>query len=568
LSELADAQPSPSHSSADNDKTEALIELPVKAELPPVASPKPEVYATAPPPVPPAMPRPVAVAQQLPPSKEEQPRPPRRSLHPAISAGIGGGVVALAGLLFAFLFMRGGKPAPPTEPQPPSVDLEALLKAAKDDIASAPSRGDAAPMRDAPDVPLAADALFEKASPAVVRILIRDRNGRAVSSGSGFFVRTNLIATNYHVVAKAHSAQVVTAGKSEATVLGAAAVNQEADLAIIKVTAVGEPLELAGSDLPRVGTKVYAIGNPLGRFTNTISDGIVSQHREAGALAEFPRMPMMIQTTAAISHGSSGGPLLVPDGKVVGVTTLGYDEGQNINLAVPASQVAGLLRQCEGEAKLIAFPLEQPNALTYLRLGYLWLSKKEYDKAIGEFDEAIRLDPKSAVALNGRGMAWSGKNEHDKAIRDFSAAIGIDSQNARYYGNRGFAWYGKKDYDKAIIDFNEAIRLDSKYTDVLSKARNVAWTAKLLEIKRQLRLGPMTGAELDRIMGARHDTLESLTANTYMAEFKRKSRGPASIIRYFRVEGAGGTYRVNVLFENLGDGKGPQLTAWNFNEPN
>src|SRR5262249_52894759 len=89
LPELADAQPSPpsSRSSDDNDKTEALIELPVKAESPPAASPAQETYAVAPlpAPLPVTTPRPVAMPPRLPPAKEEHQKSPHRSIHPAIS---------------------------------------------------------------------------------------------------------------------------------------------------------------------------------------------------------------------------------------------------------------------------------------------------------------------------------------------------------------------------------------------------------------------------------------------------------------------------------------------------
>jgi S1-C subfamily serine protease len=205
--------------------------------------------------------------------------------------------------------------------------------------------------------PLSADAIFAQASPAVVQVVIQDRQGRPVSEGSGFLVSGNgLFATNYHVIEKAHTAHVVLADKTKASVAGAAALDQEADIAIIKVAGVvdAQPLELAGNDLPPVGTRVFAIGNPLG-LTHTLSDGLVSGHRE------FDRSTM-IQTTAPISPGSSGGPLLGADGKVVGVTTLVVRGGQNLNLAVPVSNVARLLCRCENERELARFPLARQPA--------------------------------------------------------------------------------------------------------------------------------------------------------------------------------------------------------------
>src|SRR5262249_43232002 len=140
------------------------------------------------------------------------------------------------------------------------------------------------------------------------------------------------------------------------SVVGAAALDQRVDIAIIKVgwwtgQSSARYLDLAEAEVPPIGTKVYAIGNPKG-FANTLSDGLVSGHRSLDRIA-------MIQTTAPISPGSSGGPLLGPDAKVVGVTTAIFKGGQNLNFAVPVSHVAKLLVQCEGQGQLTPLPLPQ-----------------------------------------------------------------------------------------------------------------------------------------------------------------------------------------------------------------
>jgi hypothetical protein len=256
---------------------------------------------------------------------------------------------------------------------------------------------------------LSPDALFAQASPAVVKVVVQDREGQDVRTGSGFLVsRTGLIATNYHVVAKAHAVQVVFADKTKVPVTGATALDEEGDLAIVKLgwwTGQGsvQPLELAGADLPPVGTKVYAIGTPLGRFANTLSDGLISAHRETGTVPLRPRMPAMLQTTAPISHGSSGGPLLTADGKVVGVTTLTFRDfgGENLNLAVPASNIRTLLLRSENESQLTRFPLPgQP--VDQLPTSLDEWSKQDLEnashfvRAMQYSDQALKMCPKSA----------------------------------------------------------------------------------------------------------------------------------------------------------------------------
>lgn len=109
--------------------------------------------------------------------------------------------------------------------------------------------------------------------------------------------------------------------------------------------------------------------------------------------------------------------------------------------------------------------------------GYCWERKKEYDKAIADYSEAIRLYPEYAGAYNNRGIVLQKKQEYDKAIADYNEAIRLDPKYALAYNNRGNAWHEKQEYDKAIADYNEAIRLDSKYASAYNN-RGTVWYEK------------------------------------------------------------------------------------------
>jgi len=177
----------------------------------------------------------------------------------------------------------------------------------------------------------------------VVRINVKDKANQQIGVGSGFLVSPDgYIVTNYHVIRIAWSATVVTNDKKNLPVLGYAAVAPDHDLALLRVNGKNLPfLEIAPGERPKIGTKVCAIGYPRG-LPCTLSEGIISGQ---------PRLPFagkpidLIQTTAAISLGSSGGPLLSGYGKilVVGVTSGFVPGGQSLNLVVPAGLVRDLI---------------------------------------------------------------------------------------------------------------------------------------------------------------------------------------------------------------------------------
>jgi len=117
------------------------------------------------------------------------------------------------------------------------------------------------------------------------------------------------------------------------------------------------------------------------------------------------------------------------------------------------------------------------DATYYYNRGMAWLEKGEPDKAIADFNEAIRLDPKYALAYYNRGSAWDDKGESDKEIADYNEAIRLDPKNVYFYYDRGLAWDDKGEYDKAISDFTEVIRLDPKNPSAYS-VRGSAWEKK------------------------------------------------------------------------------------------
>ena len=182
---------------------------------------------------------------------------------------------------------------------------------------------------------LSAEEIYAKCAPAVFYIEIYDERDRAIASGSGFFINDRGMAvTNYHVIEDAYSALMQMSDTKEIyRISGVYDYSKENDWAIIQIDCSGNSyLEIGDASTANGGAKVYAIGSPLG-LQNTISEGIVSNPARIDGNVTY------IQTTAAISSGSSGGALLNKMGEVIGITSAGYTKGQNLNLALPISYI-------------------------------------------------------------------------------------------------------------------------------------------------------------------------------------------------------------------------------------
>ncbi len=177
--------------------------------------------------------------------------------------------------------------------------------------------------------------VYEKCSPAVFYVAVYDKNGTQFASGSGFFIDSDGTAvTNYHVIEGAYSARIWRSDGKTHNVLGIYDYNAARDWAVIKVDGKDFPyLEIDETPVSG-GEEIFTIGSPKG-LDNTISEGLISNPSRTIGNVPF------IQISAPISNGSSGGALISKLGKVIGITSAGRDDGQNLNLALPISIIKG-----------------------------------------------------------------------------------------------------------------------------------------------------------------------------------------------------------------------------------
>ncbi len=223
----------------------------------------------------------------------------------------------------------------------------------------------------------------KQVSPAVVSItsktVTRDFFGdvqQAQGAGTGMIVTSDgLILTNRHVVddAKANYTVITNDGKSyPAKVVSKDSVN---DVAFVRIAATGLPvIKLGDSGVVKVGQRVVAIGNALGQYQNTVTDGIISglsrgvvagDGTGAGGNAEV--LQNLLQTDAAINPGNSGGPLVNLDGQVVGINTAVAGQAQNIGFAIPINEAKPLIASVESVGRIVR---------PYLGVRYLAIDKQ------------------------------------------------------------------------------------------------------------------------------------------------------------------------------------------------
>ena len=332
--------------------------------------------------------------------------------------------------------------------------------------------------------------IAEKALAATVYLEMKDSNGKPLGFGSGFFVKPNLIATNYHVIAGAASGTAKLVGKyTTYKIEGWTATDEDSDLALLKVSAYGiKPLMLGNSDAVKIGETVYVAGNPKG-LEGTFSDGIISSRRDKYRKERF-------QMTAPISPGSSGGPVLNSKGEVIGVSVAAHRDldAQNLNFAIPSSYLKKLLTLSKP-----AKPLSQANQIisaeTYFLRGNACYDLGLYDLAIANYNKAIQLKPDYDHIYNNRGLAkiWGG--QHFAAISDFDKAIQLKPDYADAYYNRGFAKDHLGQYTAAISDYDKAIQLESNAADAyvnrgVAKHKLRQYLAAISDFDKAIQLKP------------------------------------------------------------------------------
>lgn len=208
-----------------------------------------------------------------------------------------------------------------------------------------------------PNSPYSLPELIEKVEQSVVRIVVKNEYGGGI--GSGFVVDpSGVIVTNYHVIEGAKSAEAQFQDGKKFPIVGVFKADHEVDLAILKIDPPEGGLVAinVAESLPSKGINVATFGAPRG-LSFTTSEGIVSALRDAATLGQ--KAGQYIQTTAAISPGNSGGPLVNMYGEVVGANTFKREDGESLNFAISCIDIRRMIQE-KGDRSVALSPESIP----------------------------------------------------------------------------------------------------------------------------------------------------------------------------------------------------------------
>lgn len=299
---------------------------------------------------------------------------------------------------------------------------------------------------------------IEQAAKSVLMLEVYNRQGKLLATGSGFVAfDSSTLVTNYHVIDEKSTYEIIAIGDDDRrySITKVFCADEEADIAILgfKDKTSLEPLPLWAEKNLKRGAPVVAIGSPKGQ-KNTVSKGDISAILTDTDIS-------MIQFTAPVSHGSSGGALLNDDGKVIGITTATLkEESQNINFAVPSSAVKAMHQAWDGSV--------------YTLTNHKNTAKFDYS---GVYDEQTETSVMGTTELDAFVEVWSCPDCGNKNNSQFCLECGREKPSWKC--RCGLVNHGKfcgscgSSLQKMLDEINEALsELDGGNYDQAIEALN------------------------------------------------------------------------------------------------
>lgn len=341
---------------------------------------------------------------------------------------------------------------------------------------------------------LSPERIYDNSKDAVFVVESYDKNDKYYSQGSCVYIaERGMIITNYHNYEDADYLKIKHGNEyvSYNQIIG---VDIERDLLILSTDyKTPSNIVMGNSSNIKIGQKVYAIGSPLG-YENSLSDGIV-----AGLERDFPKINKknLIQITAIINHGSSGGAVLNSTGELIGISSFLED---NIYFAIPVEKVLRVPvvqngdRSIEQQLYLIkadkyynkkdfSYALyyynkyineNKSNPDVYLQRGYCYLKLDKIKEAKSDFDLVMSMTPQDPKAINAIADYYYEIKQYEKSEAEFRKALAIDQQNFYATARRGDIYAKLNNYSIAIREYTKAMEMTEDKTSILMQ-RSVAY---------------------------------------------------------------------------------------------
>jgi tetratricopeptide (TPR) repeat protein len=303
--------------------------------------------------------------------------------------------------------------------------------------------------------------MLENNSKAVATLIVYDAKKEIISTASGIFISPDgTLVTNYHVINKAYSIDAKLSSGAYYKLKDVIGLSKKHDLAILKFDAKEVPfIKIRKVDKIAIGDSIFTIGSPIG-LEKSVSAGIISNpQRKEGDIE-------LIQFTAPISSGNSGGGLFTKKGIIIGITSNSIipfkkDEiVQNLNFAVPVKYVEKAITGQD-----IEFTENNPDY--YYSQGVIYFDKKEYEKAEQCLNKAISKDAKYARAYTKLGELYYELERYDDEVKVLKIAKSLMPNDPNIYFYLAMAYEDISKFDSAILAYERNLELRPNDKDAL-----------------------------------------------------------------------------------------------------
>jgi Tfp pilus assembly protein PilF len=312
--------------------------------------------------------------------------------------------------------------------------------------------------------------LFRSLSDSVFVVQSYNSKGGLIATGSAVSVTANKAITNCHVL-RGGTQWAISQGNHQWPV-SIVRRNSSHDLCeIASPTLTATPVTIRDSSDVKVGERVYALGAPVG-LEASLSEGLVSGLRDESD-------GVLIQTTAPISHGSSGGGLFDAEGRLIGITTFGIRNSQNLNFALPSAWVLSLDSALQiaptpsltvtdadavktGATVIAPVTHSDPKGMFGLALHAAAdaFDARDYEKAISLYSQALEMRPDDLTTMAMLAQVYISQDNYSAAQKLCSRVVSLDANSQMGWSCLGDAYLWQGSTDLAEAAFRKAVTLE------------------------------------------------------------------------------------------------------------